>query len=1091
MPHVSPAPGDSEQWPCFPLSFGQERLWFLEELAPGNASYHIANALHFHSAVDGSLVERSLNEVVRRHEALRTVIRVGPDGRPVQAVAPELWVPVSVVDVAANPSAERESEAARLANSDARRPFDLGRGPLLRATLLRLGGSDCVLVVTVHHIVADGWSLGILFRELEIIYGAFSAGRSPELEALPVQYADFAVWQRKWLQGEVLERQLAYWKERLESLTPLDLPADRLRPAVADHRGATHHFELSGALVTELKEFSRSENATLFMTLLAAFQALLFRYTGQADIAVGTPIAGRRLPQVERLIGLFVNTLVMRTDLSGDPTFRELLSRVREAALGAYEHQDLPFEKLVAELQPERDLSRNPLVQVAFQFFQEAPSSTPPSISETAISESPRSVSIEKGTSILDLSLSLWEGGDRIRGKIEFSTALFDCDRIERMAAHFETLLRSATADAGRSVALLSLLTPDERQGLLVARNETRVERTDKRCVHARFEAQAHRRPNAIAVEFRGRELSYGQLNREADLLAQQLRRSGVGPDKIVAIYLERSPTLVLAALAVLKSGGAYLPLDPESPESRLQFMLADSDATVVVTDERGRERVARYGIPVVCAGFDLSGDSATQECGNAETAQPGNLAYVIFTSGSAGQPKAVAVEHQALSNLVAWHIDRYSVTEADRATMVAAPSFDASVWEMWPYLAAGVSLHIPDVPTRDDPRQLVDWIARERITLCFLPTPLAELALEEAWPDGLALRALLTGGDRLRRNGSGLPFPLMNHYGPTENTVVTTCGLAGAAREGDPLPSIGQPIDNVEVYVLDRGLQPVPVGVPGELYIGGAGLARGYLNRPELTAESFIPHPFSALPGDRLYKTGDLVRYRRGGELEFLGRADGQVKVRGYRIEVGEIEAVLREHPQAATVVATVREDTPGDARLVAYVALAGNPEGRNAVPDRISLRTELRELAANRLPAYMIPSAFVFLDRLPLTAHGKVNREALPVPESGSDLATTPVGPRTPTETTVIEIWKEVLGTREVGVLDDFFRVLGGHSLLATRVLSRIRNIFRLEVPLRAFFEAPTVAALADRIDTLRWASESSERCAVAGVDWEEGEL
>ena len=1094
MPHVSPAQGDPEKWPSFPLSFGQERLWFLEQLAPGNASYHIANAVHFRSVVDARLIESSLNEIVRRHEALRTVIRAGSDGAPVQVVAPDSWIAVPVVNLSGWPATEREMEAGRLANENAREPFDLARGPLLRASLLRLGDLDWILVVTVHHLVADGWSLGILFDELESIYAAFSNGRPSVLEGLPVQYVDFAVWQRKWLQGEVLEGQLAYWRERLADLAPLDLPADRLRPPVADHRGATHHFELSARLVTELKELSRQKNATLFMTLLAAFQALLFRYTGQIDIPVGTPIAGRRLPQVERLIGLFVNTLVMRTDFSGDPSFSELLSRVREVALGAYEHQDLPFEKLVAELQPQRDLSRHPLFQVAFQLFQESPSipansPDPEGVARDRVPPIPDSVVIEKGTSILDLSLSLWERADRIRARIEYSTHLFDCDRIERMAVHFENLLRGVVANPEGRVSVLPLLTPEEREELLVTRNATRVEPKENRCVHQLFEAQAHLRPHAIAVEMGGDKLTYGRLNQEANLLAQELRRYGVRPEKIAAVYLERSPKLVLTVLAVLKAGGAYLPLDPEEPPERLQFLLADSGATVIITDERGRERAAGYGPTVVCEGAGL--ECAASDSPPVETVHPGNLAYVIFTSGSTGRPKAVAVEHRSLSNLVAWHRERYGVTEADRATLIASPSFDASVWEMWPYLAAGASLHIPDGATRDDPTKLVNWIGSERITLCFLPTPLAELALEEDWPARPALRALLTGGDCLRRGANGLPCALINHYGPTENTVVTTCGVVGAGREGDPLPSIGQPIDNVEVYVLDRALQPVPLGVPGELYIGGSGLARGYWNRPKLTEERFIPHPFSVHSGDRLYKTGDFVRYRRGGELEFVGRRDGQVKLRGFRIEVGEIEAVLREHPRTGAAVAVVREDTPGDRRLVAYVVLAGDAAVTFA--DRVRLQGELREWTANRLPVYMIPSAFVFLHRLPLTARGKVNRAALPALEAGQDSVTGFVGPRTPTETTLVAIWEEVLGGRRVGVFDDFFRVLGGHSLLATRVLSRVRNMFRVEVPLRAFFEAPTVTGLADRIDTLRWASESVDRrtAAVVAANQEEGEL
>jgi amino acid adenylation domain-containing protein len=1048
--------------PC-PLSFAQQRLWFLHQLEPLSPFYNVPKALRLVGSLDVPALQRTLDSIVARHEVLRTTYEA-VDGRPMQMIAADRPAEMAVIDLSTWSAAERDAATERFLKDAVQRPFDLSRDVMLRATLLRLSAQEHILLLNMHHIASDRWSTGILLRELSARYTAFSRGEPSPLPELPIQYADFAVWQHEWLQGEVLETQLAYWKTHLEGAPPvLALPTDRPRPSVPTYRGGQVSFWLPKPLTTALKALSDRQGATLFMTLLAAFKALLHRYTAQDRIVVGTPIANRRRVEVEGLIGFFVNTLVLHTDLSGNPSFHELLARVRQVALGAYAHQDLPFERLVEELQPERTLSYHPVVQVMFNYRSDPEDSGAwPGL---AVSLLPR----ENDSQPFDLLLAIADEPAGLKGSLSYSSDLFDASTMQRLVGHYHMLLEEIIAHPEQPIATLPLLTAAERQQLLVEWNATQQAYPQDVCLQQLFEAQVERAPKAVAVVFEGRQLTYRELNRRANQLAHYLRARGVGPEGLVGLCMERSPAMVVGLLGILKAGGAYLPLDPAYPRARLAFMLADAQAAVLVTERRLREAFAAYRGTVVC--LDADGEAIARES-EAHVVSPvtaHNLAYVIYTSGSTGRPKGVAIQHASVVNLVAWHRRVYGVLPADRATHLAGLAFDASVWELWPYLVAGASVHLADDATRTSPDRLIAWLSAQGITLCFLPTPLAEAVVDAPWPAGVRLRALLTGGDRLHRGPhQPLPFPLTNHYGPTESTVVTTWAPVTAGTAVDAAPAIGRPIDNTQVYVLDGQLQPVPPGVPGELYIGGEGLARGYLNRPELTAERFIPHPFSQEPGARLYQTGDLARYRPDGLLEFLGRLDHQVKILGYRVELGEIEAVLTQHPAVREAVVIARADAPGERRLVAYVVATQQPG-----PSVSDLRGSLQ---AN-LPDCMVPATFVRLEALPLTPNGKVDRRALPAPgPARPTLEGACVAPRTPVEEGLAEIWGQVLAVEQVGIHDNFFE-LGGHSLLATQVLSRLQAAFQVELPLRRLLEAPTVADLATYVETVLWAAQDRQ--------------
>jgi amino acid adenylation domain-containing protein len=1048
--------------PC-PLSFAQQRLWFLHQLEPLSPFYNVPKALRLVGSLDVPALQRTLDSIVARHEVLRTTYEA-VDGRPMQMIAADRPAEMAVIDLSTWSAAERDAATERFLKDAVQRPFDLSREVMLRATLLRLSAQEHILLLNMHHIASDRWSTGILLRELSARYTAFSRGEPSPLPELPIQYADFAVWQHEWLQGEVLKTQLAYWKAHLEGAPPvLALPTDRPRPSVPTYRGGQVSFWLPKPLTTALKALSDRQGATLFMTLLAAFKALLHRYTAQDRIVVGTPIANRRRVEVEGLIGFFVNTLVLHTDLSGNPSFHELLARVRQVALGAYAHQDLPFERLVEAIQPERTLSYHPVIQVMFNYRSDPEDAG--AWPDLAVSLLPR----ENDSQPFDLLLAIADEPAGLKGSLSYSSDLFDAPTMQRLAGHYHTLLEGVIAHPDQPIATLPLIPASERQQLLVAWNATQRVYPQDVCLQQLFEAQVERTPEAVAVVFEGRLLTYRELNRHANQLAHHLKKLGVGADLPVGICVERSLEMVAGLLGILKAGGAYLPLDPAYPRERLAFMLKDAQAAVLVTERRFREDFPEYRGKVVCLDADREAIARESEANVVSTVMAQNLAYVIYTSGSTGRPKGVEIQHAGVVNLVEWHRRVYGVIPADRATHLAGLAFDASVWELWPYLVAGASVHLADQETRTSPDKLVAWLTTRGITLCFLPTPLAEAVLDAPWPAGVSLRALLTGGDWLHRGPRNtLPFPLTNHYGPTEYTVVTTWAPVAAETASDTAPSIGRPIDNTQVYLLASDLQPVPLGVLGELYIGGGGLARGYRGRPELTAERFIPHPFSDEPGARLYKTGDLARYRPDGMLEFLGRLDGQVKIRGYRVELGEIEAVLTQHPAVRESVVVAREEVPGERRLVAYVVADRQPGP--------SIR-DLRRFLRAELPDYMVPAAVVPLETLPLTPNGKVDRRQLPAPEPARPaLEDALVAPRTPVEEGLAEIWGQVLAVEQVGIHDNFFE-LGGHSLLATQVIARLQAAFQVELPLRRLFEAPTVADLAKYIETVRWAAQDRQ--------------
>lgn len=1054
QPHSAPGAAPSiprrERAGARPLSFAQERLWFFDQLEPRSALYNIGRAIELRGRLDPSALRRALEAVVARHDALRTTIQA-VEGRPVQRVDPACPIDLPLVDLEDGAHPGREALPALLAE-EARRPFDLSRDMMLRAILFRVHAEEHVLVLTVHHIASDGWSLGLLFRELSEAYTACVAGRPPTFPDLPIQYADYAQWQREWLRGPTLERELVYWQGQLAGLTPLELPTDRPRPARQTYRGAREPFRLSAEFTAALKALGRPERVTLFMTLLAAFQTLLHRYSRRDDIAVGSPIAGRGHTQLEGLIGFFVNTLVLRTDLSGNPTFRELLSRVREVALGAYAHQSLPFEQLVGELQPTRTLSHAPLFQVmlAFDNTPTVPLAFPGLVA--------RASELDTGTAKCDLILSLQETPDGLTGSMEYSTDLFDAATIRLMLGHWETLLAGIVVDPGQTLSALPLLTEPERRQILVEWNATGRDYPAGRCIHELFEAQAVETPSGVALTFEDESLSYDKLDRRANQLAHHLRALGIGPETPVGICVERSLEMIVGLLGILKAGGVYVPLDPAYPRQRLQFMLEDAGANVLLTQER-----LLASLPERCASvvrLDADGPAISRESDTrpANRTTPENLAYVMYTSGSTGQPKGVMVPHRAVVRLV--KNTNYVHLSANEVFLQLAPlGFDASTFEIWGSLLNGARLAIypPEAPSVPG---LGEALRRHQVTTLWLTAAFFHQVVEHDVESLGQVRQLLAGGDvlsvphvrRMLRERPGCR--LINGYGPTEATTFACTFLVRSPDELGPSVPIGRPIANTRVYVLGPCREPVPVGVPGELFIGGDGLARGYLNSPELTADRFVPDPFVDRPEARLYRTGDLARYRADGNLEFLGRVDHQVKIRGFRVEPGEVEAALGQHPAVRAVAVVAREETPGNKYLVAYVEARGEPRPS---PDG------LREYLAERLPAYMIPAAFVSIVALPLTPSGKVDRGALPAPLL-SDRTSEPgsVGPRDAVEAQLVKIWEDVLHVRPIGVRHDFFQ-LGGHSLLATRLLARIEQSFGKRIPLAALFLAPTVEQLA----------------------------
>jgi len=1071
-----------------PLSYAQQRLWFLDQLRPGGTDYNLPGALRLKGPLDAIALARCIHEIMRRHESLRTTFR-SVEGEPIQVIAPHVPADLPLVDLRGLPEDAREVEARRLAREEAARPFNLAEGPLVRASLLRLGDADHLLLFTMHHIVSDGWSFGVLVRELTAIYEAYISDRPSPLPELPIQYADYALWQREWLRGEALEAQLSYWRLRLEGAPPsLDLPTDFPRPDIQSTAGAAQSITLAAKLVASLKALGRREDATLYMVLLAGFKLLLLHYTNQTDIVVGMPIAGRRETQIEDLIGFFVNTLVLRTDLSGDPTFKELLGRVREVCVGAYAHQDAPFERLVEELQPERSLSRTPLFQVMFA-LQNAPQGE---LRLPGLTLEP--MAAESETTKFDLSFHATESDGQLHCILYYKTALFEPATAARMLAHFEALLRAAAANPEARAASLPYLTEHEEHMLLKGWNETGSDYPREDCVHELFERQAEMTPEAVAVRFEGELLTYAELNLRAEGLARHLRALGVGPETFVGLLAERTPSLITGLLAVLKAGGAYVPLDPSWPEERIRLILQDARAPLLLAERRLAGLLPEHDARrVVLLDSDLSNAESTGEDVRHARARPENPAYVIYTSGSTGRPKGVVVEHRQIVNYVRAIVERVHLEPEMSFMMVQPLTVDSSQTVIFPAFFVGGTIHLVSRERAADPAALAEYFEREPVDcLKIAPSHLAALQTA-AQPERLMPRQrLIIGGEASRREwAEGLArltpaCAIFNHYGPTEATVGMLTYKVHAKEPPRPthvLP-MGLPLPNTKAYVLDRHMRLVAVGVSGELYIGGECVARGYLNRPGTTAEKFVPDPYSSEPGARLYKTGDVVRRLSDGNLLFIGRDDQQVKIRGFRIELGEIEAALRRHARIGGAVVIAREEEGGDRRLVGYVVPSepGQAEG---------LREELREYLRKKLPDYMVPSALIVLDSLPLSSHGKLDVQRLPAPDPASAQSEGYVAPRNETELRIACIWEELLGVRPVGINDNFFD-LGGHSLLATQLVSHIRRTLNVELPLRAVFEVPTVAGQAERIETLRWAAQVLEPAteSTAG-DWEVGEI
>ncbi|MGA9381124.1 MAG: amino acid adenylation domain-containing protein, partial [Phormidium sp.] len=1033
-----------------PLSFAQTRLWFIDQFQPNSALYNIPLALRIKGRLQIATLEQSLTEIVQRHEALRTNF-ITIDGQANQIIHAENNGKLIIVDLQHLGTTEQEIAAQEVVQQETVQTFDLANDSLMRTTLIKLGETEHILIICMHHIISDGWSMGVFVQELAALYKADTQNQ-PSLEdstqtsltPLPIQYPDFALWQRQWLQGEILQTQLTYWKQQLaDAPALLSLPTDRKRPSVQTYRGAHQKFDLSVELTEKLTQLSQEQGVTLFMTLLAGFNTLLYRYTGESDIVVGSPIANRNHSEIERLIGFFVNTLVLRTDLSENPSFTELINRTREVCLAAYTHQDLPFEMLVEAVQPTRDLSYSPQFQVMF-VLQNAPVSE---LELSGLTLSPKE--LEMPISKFDLTLSMENTPHGLIGVWEYNTDLFDSSTIGRITSHFQTLLEAIVENPSQPISQLPILTTVEQQQLLVEWNDTQTDYPVDKCIHQLFEEQVEKTPDAVAIIFENQQLTYAQLNIRANQLAHYLRYEGVDADVLVGICVERSIEMIVGILGILKAGGAYLPLDPEYPAERLHLMLYDSQVSLLLTQQWLLEKLPQSPTQLVL--LDEAWSQIAQYSLDNPTIGVGasHLANVIYTSGSTGKPKGVMVEHQGLCNLAIAQIQTFGLNSDSRVLQFASFSFDASIWEVLMAFGSGATLYLGSKETLMPGEPLIKQLRDDQITHVTLPpSALAVLPTEEL----PALSTLIVAGEAcaielMQQWSVGRKF--YNAYGPTEASV---CATIAQCADHDPKISIGRPIVNTQIYILDQYLQPLPIGVPGELHIGGAGLARGYLNARELTDEKFIPHPFNNQSNSRLYKTGDLARYLPDGNIEYLGRIDNQVKIRGFRIELGEIEAVLSQHPQIQTSVVIARVDNPGEKRLVAY--LVSDSE--------ITLTTnELREYLKAKLPEYMIPSAFVFLEALPLTPNGKVDRRALPKPESRSGIENSLVLPRTPVEETLATIWKQVLRVGEIGIHDNFFQ-LGGDSILSIQIISRAKKA-GLELTVKQLFSNQTIAELA----------------------------
>ena len=1030
----------TEETFLLPLSYAQRRMWFLDQLIPNSATYNIHQAIPLNFRLNIQALEKSLREIVKRHETLRTTF-TSIDGEPRQRVVSHVGKVLEIIDVEGTPgTAEQNAEVLELARKEAAMPFDLEQGPLARFTLLRLGPSNQVLLITLHHIISDGWSMQVLSQDLNALYTAFTMGRPSPLPELTIQYADFALWQQDWLQGGTLKQQLDYWSTQLKDISLLDLPTDYPRPPILSYQGSQYPLNIPPPLTQKLEQLAHQQNVTLFMLLLTAFKTLLLRYANQTDIVVGVPTAGRNRTELEGLIGFFVNVLVMRSDLSGDPSFSEALSRVRNVVLGAFAHEELPFEIIVENLQPERDPGRNPLFQVSFQLLN---------LQNLTTSDNPDDspLQIQRGTSSFDMAVNLWATRNGIQGHIEYSTDLFKKETIAQMVKNYEVLLHSITNNPDATLSTLPLLTPGQRNQLLVEWNDTQQPYPRDSKVHILFEEQVENNPDAIALICGDRKLSYSELNKLADERSTQLATSGVKPSTLVALYSPRSVEMIINMLAILKSGAAYAHIDPDYPEERICMLLNDLNPVQIV----GENIPQKFQSMVKSSAnwtSDLSMDSP---------------AYVMYTSGSTGTPKGVIVPHKAIIRLVK-NTSFIHFSTHDVFLQFAAPSFDASTFEIWGPLLNGGSLVIPEITGKISIHDLCNMIKKHAITTLWLTSGLFDQIVESCLDSLHSVRYLLTGGDivtpasAIKALETLSNCQLINGYGPTEGTTFSTCFPVTDVAEIQTGVPIGRPITNTSVYILDSHLEPVPVGVLGEIYIGGDGLASGYLNSPELTAQRFITDPFSRHQDSKLYRTGDLGRYRHDGSIEFHGRIDQQIKINGFRIEPNEISTILQHHPEIREAIVISHQNKPDDKKLTAYIVTKNNTTLSN---------TEIRKFLKKRLPAFMIPSAYVILDDLPLTENGKIDKSALPDYQyERTDFKNKLIKPSTETELILADIWKDLLNIEELGIHDDFFNECGGHSLLATQLLSRILNELGVALSLQQFFEQPSIAGLTDMI-------------------------
>ena len=1045
-----------------PLSHHQQGLWAVSQLMPGSSTYHIATAWRLLGKLNVAALKQALDFIVTRHESLRTSFTM-VDGVPMQAIADACSLDMPLIDLSDVGESDRKAKAQHILNTEGRRPFDLSRGPLIRSLLLRLGEEEHILMVTIHHIVTDGWSTGVFYRELMELYEAFSAGHASPLAELPIQYADYAVWHREWFQGSIYQAQLAYWKRQFATLPPvLELPTDNSRLNCQPYRAYPAERQtlvLSKDLTQRLKELCQKEEITPFMMLLAAFYVLLHRYTSEEDIVVGSPIAGRTMPETEGLIGLFINMLALRVNLSGDPTFRELSSRVKETALGAYANQDFPFTTLVRELRPERTSGNNPIFQVMFVLQNESIPRL--ELRELEITD----VRVENVTTDCDLTVDIVDRSGQFHIRFECNGELFESETITRMTGHFETLLTAIVADPGKPISQLALLTTDKCHQLLVEWNDTRTDYPLNKPVHELFEDQAQRTPDATALRFDDEHLTYRELDQRANRLANYLRSLGVGPEVLVGVRMERSARFIVGLLGIIKAGGAYLPIDLSYPPERVAFMLADAKVPVILTESSLARDVPAGDAKVICLDANWHIVAGQSDTPPPHIATAENLIYVIYTSGSTGVPKGVSVTHRAVNRLI-FNTNYVELTSADHVAQASNASFDAATFEIWGALLHGAELIGIGKEIALSPKEFAAEIRDKKISILFLTTALFNQIARDCPGAFGSMRQLMFGGEAVDVGAvkevleHGKPERLVHVYGPTESTTFATAYVIDSVPAGARTVPIGRPISNTETYILDAHLNPAPMAVPGELYLGGDGLARGYLNRPDLTAEKFVTPPWK--PGARLYKTGDVVRYLPDGNIEFVGRKDHQVKIRGFRIELGEIEAALAEHPFVSECVVDVATSDFGDKRLIAYFV-------SRVVDDAHA--GDLRDFLRHRLPEYMLPATFVRLDHLPMSPNGKIDRRALPVPEASQAAASSNYEPPCDElELKLTKIWEKILPVRPIGVNDNFFE-LGGHSLLAVRMFSLIEKSFGRNLPLATLFEAPTIRSLAQAMRDESW--------------------